>query len=236
MHLPKIETPKYSLVIPSTKKKLSFRPFLVKEEKILLLAQQSDNEEDQLEAVKSIIESCTFDKIKADDLTSYDIEYLFLQLRAKSVGESADVNIKCSKCGSSTPVNINLAEIDIKYPNKKIDNRIQLTDAIGVVVKNLSTADITKLGKLGDDQVQLLNDTIAATIESVFDADNVYPMDDASPAEKEEFINSLSRGQMEKIEEFISNVPKLQEEVTFKCLSCGEKNKIMLEGLQSFFN
>lgn len=236
MHLPKIETPKYSLVIPSTKKKLSFRPFLVKEEKILLLAQQSDNEEDQLEAVKSIIESCTFDKIKADDLTSYDIEYLFLQLRAKSVGESADVNIKCSKCGSSTPVNINLAEVDIKYPNKKIDNRIQLTDAIGVVVKNLSTADITKLGKLGDDQVQLLNDTIAATIESVFDADNVYPMDDASPAEKEEFINSLSRGQMEKIEEFISNVPKLQEEVTFKCLSCGEKNKIMLEGLQSFFN
>ena len=236
MHLPKIETPKYNLVIPSTKKKLSFRPFLVKEEKILLLAQQSDNEEDQLEAVKSIIESCTFDKIKADDLTSYDIEYLFLQLRAKSVGESADVNIKCSKCGSSTPVNINLAEIDIKYPNKKIDNRIQLTDAIGVVVKNLSTADITKLGKLGDDQVQLLNDTIAATIESVFDADNVYPMDDASPTEKEEFINSLSRGQMEKIEEFISNVPKLQEEVTFKCLSCGEKNKIMLEGLQSFFN
>lgn len=235
MHLPKLETPKYNLSIPSTKEKVSFRPFLVKEEKILLLAQESDDESAQFNAIKEIIEACTFNKVNGDDLTGYDIEYIFLKLRSKSVGETSNINVKCSSCGAANPVSIDLEKIEITYPKKEISNKIMLTDSIGIVAKPLSTSDISKISSLQDDQGKLLTTTLASTIESIFDNDNVYPMADASESEIEEFINSLNRNQISKIEEFIGNTPKLQKEIKFKCGSCGEKNELTLEGVQSFF-
>jgi len=233
--LPKLETPKYSLTVPSTKKTIDYRPFLVKEEKVLLIAQQSEDEAEIFNAIKDIIESCTFNKIKANDLTNYDIEYIFLKLRSKSVGETSDVNIKCSACDRINPISINLEEIEITYPSKKVDNKIMLTDSIGIIAKPLNNSDISNISKNQDDQGVLLTLTLAASIESIFDDENVYPMSDASQSEVEEFINSLNRSQIEKIEEYISNVPKLQKEIKFTCMHCKEKNALMLEGVQSFF-
>jgi len=235
MHLPKLETPKYNLNIPSTKAKVSYRPFLVKEEKILLLAQESNDESAQFDAIKEIIEACTFGKVSADDLTSYDIEYIFLKLRSKSVGETSNINIKCSSCEAANPIQINLEDIKVTYPEKEVNNKIMLTDSIGIIAKPLSTSDISKISKLGDDQGELLTATLSNSIESIFDAENVYPMADAKKEEIEEFINSLNRSQITKIEEYIGNVPKLQELVKFTCLKCKAKNEIMLEGVQSFF-
>jgi len=235
MALPVLQTPKYSTTIPSSGKVVEFRPFLVKEEKVLLIAQESDDPSSTVNAISDVITACTFEKVDVNKLTSYDLEFLFLQLRSKSVGEIVDLQIKCSSCNKDNPVKINLDKVEVKYPEKKIDNKIQLTDEVGVIMKPISAADVGRLSLLTGDEVKLMNETICASLESIYDKNNVYTTAETPAEELVTFIDSLSRAQMAKIEEYISSSPKLAHTIEFKCSSCGEDNKLEVEGAQSFF-
>lgn len=234
MKLPTIETPKYALTLPSTGKTVEYRPFLVKEEKILLIAQQSEDTSQSIRALKDVVQNCTFGSIDISALAPVDLEYIFLQVRAKSVGEISEVSIACKHCETPNPVSINLEEIIVETP-KKISNKIKLTPEIGVVTKPISTSDIEKISALEGDSDKQLTATIIASLESIFDVDNVYPMADVSFEEADKFINSLNREQMSKIEKSIENSAKLKYDVKFTCTSCKKDNETTLEGLQSFF-
>ena len=230
MPLPTLNTPKYQTIVPSTGKEIEYRPFLVKEEKILLIAQESKSNKEILRAMKDIISACTFGAVNADDCTMYDIEYLFLQLRAKSVGEIANVQIRCSKCNEYVPVEINLEDVQVVFPKKKIETKIQLTDSVGLTLKPV-TFKVAQTIKTDND----ITGAIASVIDTIYDENNVYTLADATAKEIDEFINSLNRKQLEKIQEFIENQPQLQHMVEFECNKCGHKNKHVLKGIQSFF-
>ncbi len=233
MNLPKLETPKYQLTVPSTQKEIDFRPFLVKEEKILLIAQESGEEPNFIRAMKDIVNSCTFGEIDAGSLTSFDLEYIFLQLRSKSVGEDAELGLKCEKCGEVNSVKINLEAIEVTK-EKPLPNKVQLTDEIGIIPQYIKVNDLITISEIkqsGD----VLTESITSTIASIYDKSNVYPMAEASPEDKREFVDSLNNNQMKQIEEVFTSVPKLQEKISFKCKSCGADNEQLLTGIESFF-
>lgn len=235
MPLPILETPKYSLTVPSTGKTIEYRPFLVKEEKILLIAQETNDDSSILSALKDIIKACTFDAVNPSELTSFDIEYIFLKLRSKSVGETSDIRCKCEKCQTLNDISINIDNIEITWPIERDNNVIMLTDTIGITLKYLSVADIDKLNLSSKKQADTIIETVIAMIENVFDDKGVYPAAQTSHTEMVTFISSLNRSQMSKIEEYINNLPKLQHDIKFTCISCKHTNEITLTGTQSFF-
>ena len=144
MGLPTLATPKYELTIPSTGQKIEYRPFLVKEEKVLLLANETKDEREQIRAMKQVIENCTFGKVDIDSLASFDIEYLFLKLRSKSVGETIEVGIKCSYCAESCPTTVNINDVEVKF-DPKFTNRIKLSETVGVLMRYPNYEDMINL-------------------------------------------------------------------------------------------
>jgi DNA-directed RNA polymerase subunit M/transcription elongation factor TFIIS len=233
MNLPKIETPKYQLTIPSTKKEVSYRPFLVKEEKILLIAQEAGGEADLLAAMKDVVTSCTFGEVNTSDLASFDLEYIFLKLRAKSVGEEAELGLKCEECGEVNKVTVNLDAIEVTA-GTPLPKKIQLTDTIGIVPQYIKVQDLIKIsGK--KDKGDVLTSSIAASIENIYDETNVYPIAEASESDIKEFIESLNKEQIEKVEKVVTGAPKLQETISFTCAKCKTKNEKILTGIESFF-
>lgn len=231
--LPKLDTPTYSTVLPSTGDKVEYRPFLVKEEKILMIAQESNDNSAMMKALKNIIKACTFDKVNPNDCTTYDIEYLFLKLRAASVGETAELQFKCEECGEYTKVDVNLNDIEIQYPEKKPESNIKLTEKVGITLKEVSVDDVETLSDITNPDN--FSKAIAAVIDVIYDEDNVYKVKDTDPREVLNFIDNLSHTHLEKIQEFIENQPMLKHTVKFKCEKCGHDNEIELIGLQSFF-
>lgn len=233
MNLPKLETPKYQLTVPSTKKEVNFRPFLVKEEKILLIAQESGEESSYIKAMRDIVESCTFGEIDIKNLTSFDLEFIFLKLRAKSVGEDTEIGIMCSECGEENIIKVNLDEIS-PTKSEPLPNKIELTDSIGIVPQYINIDSLIKIADTKD-QGDILTQTISATIESIYDESNVYPISEASDNDVKEFIESLNREQLEKIEALASSMPRIEKTISFKCKKCGAENKETLSGIDSFF-
>lgn len=234
MNLPKLETPKYGLDVPSTGQTIEYRPFLVKEEKILLIAQQTNKSKAMFKAMLDVIDSCTFSKLKMRDLTNFDVEYIFLKLRQKSVGEVASLSIKCKECDASNPIEVNLEEVEIDLSGDK-EKKVMLTDSVGVLLKYISALSVEKLASLEKDQDKLLTETVIQSIEHIFDENGIYPTKEANRSELEEFINSLNREQISKIEDFISNAPKLKHQLNFDCVKCELPNEVILEGAQTFF-
>jgi len=235
--LPILETPKFEVTIPSSKKLVEFRPYLVKEEKILMIALESDDERQMLRAMKEVIRVCTFDKVNPDDLAIFDLEYLFLKLRAKSVGESVTIQLKCKACEAFTETDINIDEVEVKFPNgKDIKKSIWLTENVGITLRPISIKGLSRLN-LSDslDKTGRIMELLAASIETVFDREKVYPIEDVSSEEIMAFIDSLNRAQLTKIEEFVASLPKLEKEVKFACTKCASKNEVTLSGIQSFF-
>jgi hypothetical protein len=234
MPLPILEAAKYTTVVPSTNETIEFRPFLVKEEKILMLAQESDDSSQIIGALKRIIEACTFDEVDANKLTTYDLEYLFLQLRAKSVGETSDVVLKCAECEASNPIVIKLSDITVDFTKAAKDNKIELTDSIGIILRPISVGKSEELSKL-DANADSFNRSISACIESIYDSNGEYIADDTSEKEMGQFIDSLTHDQLHKIQLYIENQPELKEVVKFKCKKCGHDNEFTVSGLASFF-
>lgn len=233
MNLPKIETPKYQLTIPSTGEDVGYRPFLVKEEKILLIAQEAGDEGDLLTAMKDVVTSCTFGDVDTSVLASFDLEYIFLKLRAKSVGEEAELGIKCDECEAANDIAVNLDAIEVTE-GTPLPKKIQLTDTVGIVPQYITVNNLIKIsGKT--DKGDILTSSIAASIKNIYDENNVYPIEEASDSDIKEFIESLNKEQIEKIEKVVTGAPKLQETISFKCTKCGTKNEKLLTGIESFF-
>lgn len=234
MSLPIITSPKYTLEIPSTGAVVEYRPFLVKEEKILLIAQESQDQSQIMNAIKDVIKACTYGKVDPDQLASYDLEYVFIKLRAKSVGEISTVGIKCKECESSNTVDIDLDKIAVS--SKLPDTRIKLTDTVGVNMKAMSMRDLTRIAsKKNTTSADQMIDSVIACIESIYDDSTIYLKENSTRAELEAFIGSLSRAQMQKIEGFIMNLPKVEHTVEFKCNKCKCDNEHTISGVQSFF-
>lgn len=234
MPLPILESSKYTATIPSTGKIVEYRPFLVKEEKILLIAQESNDSTQMFSAMKEIIRACTFEKLDINTITSYDLEYIFLKLRSKSIGENTEINLDCSECKTPNPVSIIIDEIEVKI-DPKASKTVMLTETVGINLRHIRVKDMALLADDKKPQSEIINNVVMASIESIFDADNVYPGDKSTPAELTTFINSLTRVQMSKIESFIESTPKVQKDVSFKCTHCAHDNTINISGTQSFF-
>jgi len=236
MALPIIETPKYTTKIPSTGKNIQYRPYLVKEEKILMIAMESDDQIQIMQAIKDVVKSCTFEKVDPDKLCTFDLEYLFLKLRAKSVGEISKVGLRCEKCEKPTNVDINLEEIKIDTENVP-SNKIKLTDSIGVIMNWPKVKLLDRIQNTTGANVNDMMGIVVSCIESIYDDKKVYPADEQTPEDLIKFIDSLNQVQFGKIQKFIEDMPKLEHTVNFMCSNkeCNHQNSLVISGMSSFF-
>ena len=238
MPLPKVSTPTYELEIPSIKKTVKYRPFLVKEEKILIIAMESEDPKQITEAVKDVISNCIITKgIKVDSLATFDIEYLFLNIRGKSVGETAEVLITCPDDGETqVPVTINLDDIEVEV-NDEHSRDVQLDDNLSVRMKYPSIQEFIKNNFIRNDQISV-DDTfgvITSCIEQIYNEEESWSASDCTKKELTDFLESLSSKQFKKIEKFFESMPKLSHTIKVTNPNTGAENKIVLEGLTSFF-
>ena len=238
MPLPTIATPTYELEIPSIKKVIKYRPFLVKEEKILILAMESEDTKQIANAVKEVISNCIKTKgIKVEELSTFDIEYLFLNIRGKSVGESVDVLITCPDDGTTqVPKSIDLDDIKVKIdPNHTRD--IKLDDSLSLRMRYPSLNEFIK-ANFGSETAITVDDTfdlICSCIEQVYNDDESWAASDCTKKELEDFVETLTSNQFKDIEKFFDTMPKLSYSINIKNPNTGIESEVLLEGLSAFF-
>lgn len=229
-------TPRYKLTIPSMKKEVTYRPFLVKEEKALMIAQQSEDQETMVTTLKSVIQSCIQDKINVDDLAVFDIEYIFTQLRARSVGEIVELILKCETCEdekASVKYSIDLSKLQVDFPEDH-EKKIPLFDDVGVIMKYPSLEVLKKIETAGND-IESVFDIIASCIEFIYNNDEMFATKEVKPEEVKEFINNLTQEQFQKLQKFFETMPKLEQRVKYKCPLCSKEHDKLIRGLESFF-
>lgn len=236
MPLPKLVVPEYELELPSTKETVKYRPFLVKEEKLLLTAMEMGGEKEMISAIKTIIKNCTNLKAKIDDLATFDIEYLFLRIRAKSVGEVSKVMITCPDDGETqVAVEIPLDQIEVKWP-EKYGNKIELTDTVGIIMKYPSIDTFVKLNFTGDNiTVDNIFELASTCIDQVYEDEEVYDLKNFTKKEVNEFLESMKSDQFLKLQNFFAEMPKLEYDIEVENPNTGVKSTVKLEGLGSFF-
>ena len=238
MPLPKIATPIYELEIPSLKKNIRYRPFLVKEEKILIIAMESEDSKQIANAVKTVISNCILSKgIKIDDLATFDIEYLFLNIRGKSVGETVDVLITCPDDNmTKVPVSINLDEISIQEQEGH-NKDIKLDDTLTMRMKYPSMAEFIKNNFNNGEGIGVNEsfDLICACIDQVYSEDESWIGSECSKKELSEFVEQLTSKQFKQIEKFFETMPKLSHLIEIKNPNTGVESEVVLEGLPAFF-
>lgn len=238
MPLPKISTPSYHLTLPSTGKEIKYRPFLVREEKLLVLALESEDTKQITEAIKTVIKSCIETRgIKVETLPTFDIEYLFLNIRGKSVGEEIEVNIICPDDGETTvPVKINVDEIEVKKFDGH-DKKIKIDDNIMLEMKYPSLEQFIKNNfdfSAANDMDQAF-DLISSCIDTIYTEDEVWSTSDVTKKEITEFLDQMNSLQFKKIETFFETMPKLSHKITVINPKTKVENEVVLEGLSSFF-
>jgi hypothetical protein len=238
MPLPKISTPSYHLTLPSTGKEIKYRPFLVREEKLLVLALESEDTKQITEAIKTVIKSCIETRgIKVETLPTFDIEYLFLNIRGKSVGEEIEVNIICPDDGETTvPVKINVDEIEVKKFDGH-DKKIKIDDNIMLEMKYPSLEQFIKNNfdfSAANDMDQAF-DLISSCIDTIYTEDEVWSTSDVTKKEITEFLDQMNSLQFKKIETFFETMPKLSHKITITNPKTKVENEVVLEGLSSFF-
>ena len=238
MPLPKIATPTYELELPSTGKTIKFRPFLVKEEKLLVLALESNDTKEITNAIKAVLKDCIQTRgIKVETLPTFDIEYLFLNIRGKSVGEDIEVSVLCPDDGE-TYAEVQISIDDIKVTrDKNHSNQIKLDDNLMMEMKYPSLDQFVKSNFefSNDNQVDQSFELIASCIDKVYSADEAWTTDDFTKKEVTEFLEQMNSAQFKEIESFFSTMPKLSHEVQVVNPKTKKKSKVTLEGLASFF-
>ena len=237
MALPQAQAPRYKLTIPSTNKAVTYRPFLVKEEKALLIAQQSEDPDTMIETLKSVIESCVMDKISVNDLAIFDVEYIFTQLRAKSVGEIVDIILKCDECTdekATVKYTIDLTKVKVEVP-KGHQKTIPLFNDVGAIMKYPTLDIIKKMEGINNTDIELVFEIICQCIDSIYDSEEVYPTKEQRPEEVREFVNNLTQEQFGKLQAFFDTMPKLEENVKYTCPLCKKNHEKVIKGLESFF-
>lgn len=234
MALPILNTPTFEVELPLSKKTVTYRPFLVKEEKVLLMALESQDQKQIMRAMHDIVDACTFNTIKAKELPVAELEYIFLKLRSKSVGENSHVGIACTQCNEKNEFDINLESIVLDV-NDLPQTKIMLTDTVGIIMKFPNSDDVLKNIDAKKSDVENTYSVIVACLDKIFDIENVYDVSTQTKKEVQDFIDSLNKNQFEKIKAFFSGLPKLKHEADFKCTKCGHENHVELEGLENFF-
>jgi len=237
MPLPRIATPIYELELPSIKKKIRYRPFLVKEEKILIIAMESEDPKQIALAVKNVITNCILSKgVKVNELATFDIEYLFLNIRGKSVGETVDVLITCPDDETTQiPVSINLDDIEVHVP-KEHNRDIVLDENLTLRMKYPSMDEFVKSNfSTSDISVDDTFDLISSCIEQIYNEEESWNTSDFTKKEVMEFLDQLSSKQFKEIEKFFETMPKLSHTIKIKNPNTSVESEVLLEGLSAFF-
>ena len=230
MALPKLNTPIYELSLPSSGEKIKYRPFLVKEHKILLTMAEADNNE-IARIIRELVDVCTFNKLRVNDLPHFDIEFIFMFLRAKSIGESVDVVVNC-ECGEKINTSFNIETLEVKKPEGH-SSKIMINDEIGIELKYPNIDDV--VGVFASNDNQKVIELIIKNIKSIFSNEDYWDASEQTKEEVEEFIYSLTKEQFDKVEQFFVTSPKIVQTIECDCPKCGKHNVSRLEGLQNFF-
>lgn len=235
MALPKLnDKPKYELVIPSTQQKVRFRPYLVKEEKVLMMAMESEDQVQIFEAIADTIVACVDEPIAKTTLTSFDIEYMFVKIRAKSVGENIKLSPKCDKCETKNEISIPLDDVVINVSNE--NNIIKLNDDVSIQMKYPSYIDIVDEDILNSESVTKQTfSLILKCIEYVMTEEENMLFKDEPLESQMDFVESLNSNQFEMIGKFIEAMPQLSHDASYVCTDCKEKNNLVLRGMTDFF-
>ena len=239
MPLPKINAPTYELILPSSGRKIKYRPFLVKEEKILIIAMESENMEEIARAMKQVLANCIVTRgIKIEKLSTFDIEYLFLNVRGKSVGETVEVLLTCLDDGETrVPVKIALSDIRVQK-DPEHTNIIKLDDTYGLKMRYPSLNEFVQENFTDDGlgQIEQSFDLIAKCVEQIYTEEESWAASDHTDKEMVEFVENLGSTQFKELEKFFTTMPKLSHTVKFKNPKTGADNEVVLEGLANFFN
>ena len=237
MALPIIETPRYELTLPSQDTKVQYRPFLVKEEKILLMAMESKDNNEVVNATKDILKACTYDKLDIDKLPMFDIEYILLQVRGKSVGEIANFKVICpDDKTTATDVELNLSDVNVQVDDEHT-NRVVIDETrnLGLVL-NYPSLGITKAGfDVNKTDIDTMFGVVAGCIDHIFEGEKTFPAKDSTQKELKEFLESLPQAAFLKIKKFFDTMPQLRHEVEVTNPKTGVKSKVTFRGLQDFF-
>jgi hypothetical protein len=241
--LPKIDTPIYEVKLISSGKLVQFRPFLVKEQKLFLMNTENDDIESTIKVIRQVLKNCVLSDINIDDLPVFDLEYLFMHLRARSVSELVDLKYRCNNtvkndkdeetdCGHINSVSFNVLEIKPTLTEGHT-TKFQLNDKVGIIMKYPTFEVMQKA--IGKEENQVILDLIYSSIDQVYDENTIYHMKDNSKEEVIEFIDNMQQKDLENIRKFFDTMPKLKKEIEYNCKKCGYKENITLEGVQSFF-
>jgi hypothetical protein len=245
MALPKIDVPVYETKLISSGKTIKYRPFLVKEQKLFLMAAQAADEKETIDVVKQVLNNCIITDINVDDLPTFDLEHLFMQLRARSVGEVVNLKYNCNNtvkddkgeeksCGSLVKFDLNILDIKpIIDPDH--NNKIEITDKLGIVLKYPTLGMVKNFDNLQSESIDTIMDVIVSCIDFIYDADQMYYAKDSTKEELMEFVDNLQQDDLEKIQKFFTTMPKISKPFDFKCGKCGYEEKIVVEGIQNFF-
>ena len=242
MGLPKLNSTIHETILPSTGQVVKYRPFLVKEEKILLTAMESEDEKSIVGAVKQILKNCIQGNLNIDELPTFDVEFMFLRLRAKSVGEKITVGLKpfpCAEnegelCKFSTEVEINLEELQV-VKNEKHSSKIMINDDIGIKLKYPDINVLKDRGAKDQSDMEMGMSVIKNCIDMIFTKEETHERGSFTEEELDEFVDSLNSEQFKKVKEFFDTIPMLSHTVEYTCKTCGEEKKTTIEGLSSFF-
>lgn len=239
MPLPKVSTPVFELDLISSNKKIKYRPFLVKEEKSLLIALESGEEKTILNTLKNVLKSCVISRVKIDDLPSFDLEFLFLNIRGKSVGESVELLVTCEDDGETqVPLTIQMSDIKLDIPDEHSDT-IDLGDDLHLKMKYPSFSQFAENNffpsKVKDDLLDKAFGNVVDCIDQIYNSDEAWSGSDCTKKELMDFIEQLSSSQFQKIEEFFTSMPKLVYKTTVTNPNTKKDNKIVIEGLSNFF-
>lgn len=234
MALPKINVPKYTTKVPSTGQEIQFRPYLVKEEKILMIALESEDGKQINNAVKDIISACTFEAVDSNKLTLFDVEFLFTKLRSKSVGETSTVMLPCEKCEEKNEVMLDLENLNL--PDQP-DNRIDLGSGTGLIMKYPSMTEYLDVAENKDlSAVDKIFAVITKCIDQIYSGDDTFDAADQTQQELIDFVGELSSDQFKKVQGYLDAMPSVTVDAKFKCTDCGHDNNIELRGLANFFS
>ena len=243
MALPINTSPMYTVEVPSTKESIKFRPSLVKEEKALLIAQHSENAQTMIDTLKEVIKSCTNGKVNADTLATFDLEYLFMNLRARSVEEVVNLKYKCNNtvkndkgedtvCNGSFDYDVNLLEIE-PTRHAEHESKFMLNDRIGISLRYPTFEMVQKYEQMEENEIMV--NILIDCIDFLYDDDQIYHAKDSSRKELEEFVDSMQQKDLEKIKVFFDTMPELKKDIHFKCPKCGYEEDIVVRGMQNFF-
>jgi len=241
--LPKIDVPIHEIKLISTGKTIRFRPFLVKEQKLFLMAAESEDEKETINVIRQVLKNCILDEIDVDNLPTFDLEYIFMNLRAKSVEEVVELKYKCNnnvkdsdgndkKCGGSVDFKVNL--LDIKPTiHENHTNKINLTDNLGVCMKYPTFEMLQKYESMTEDEIMI--NILMDCMDYIYDKESVYYIKDATKEELNDFVDNLQQSHLEKIRTFFDTLPEIKQDVHFACPKCGYEEDITIKGLQNFF-